>query len=191
MRAVPIVLVVLGLVQGAQGSWIYAKGWMAQQMLEGAWMRTLEGEAKVRPWPWADTWPVARLSFPGRERSMIVLEGASGSVLAFAPGHLQGTAVPGEEGTCVLAGHRDTHFSVLEDLHPRDVIEVEGANGSRRLYRVRESTILDKRDVWALTPRGDPELILVTCWPFDAVIPGGPQRYVVWADLEGSPPSGS
>ena len=113
---------------------------------------------------------------------MVILEGASGRVLAFAPGHLQGTASPGEEGACVVAGHRDTHFTVLEHLEPGDLIEVHDRQGLCHSYRVRESAVLDRDDVWALAPTGDSELILVTCWPFDAVIPGGPQRYVVWAD---------
>ncbi len=181
-RVIPALLLILGLVQGIQGGWIYAKAWLAESLLEGAWIRTLKGEAQVMPWPWADTWPVARLSFPDHGSDMVVLEGASGRVLAFAPGHLHGTAPPGEEGACVVAGHRDTHFAVLEYLQPGDLIEVEGADGSRHSYRVRASAVLDRDDVWALVPTGGSELILVTCWPFDAVIPGGPQRYVVWAD---------
>ena len=180
-RVIPGILLILGLVQGVQGGWIYAKAWLAESLLEGAWSRTLKGEAQVRPWPWADTWLVARLSFPDHGSDMVVLEGASGRVLAFAPGHLHGTASPGQEGACVVAGHRDTHFAVLEHLQPGDLIEVDGTGGSRHSYRVRASAVLDRDDVWALTPTGGSELILVTCWPFDAVVPGGPQRYVVWA----------
>ena len=33
--------------------------------------------------------------------------------------------------------------------------------------------------------RGLDELTLVTCWPFDAVAPGGPLRYVVVAEADG------
>ena len=181
-RIISGLLLMLGLFQGGQGGWIYAKAWLAGLMVEKAWTRTLEGEDRVRPWPWADTWPVARLSFPKYGSDMVVLEGASGRILAFAPGHLHGTATPGEDGACVVAGHRDTHFSVLEHLQQGDPIEVEGAGGSKHSYRVRESAVLHKDDVWALAPIGGAELILVTCWPFDAVIPGGSGRYVIWAD---------
>lgn len=184
MRASPIpaLLMALGLLQGVLGGWVYAKAWLAEVMLEGAWTRTLEGKSRVKPWPWADTCPVARLSFPGHGPDMVVLEGASGRVLAFAPGHLHGTASPGEPGACVVAGHRDTHFSVLEHLRPGDRIEVEDPGGLSHDFRVRECMVLDRDDVWALAPTGGSELILVTCWPFDAVVPGGPGRYVVWAD---------
>jgi sortase A len=146
-RVIPGILLILGLVQGIQGGWIHAKAWLAGFMVENAWTRTLEGENRVRPWPWADTWPVARLSFPGHGSDMVVLEGASGRVLAFAPGHLHGTASPGEEGACVVAGHRDTHFAVLEHLQPGDPIEIDGTGGSRHSYRVRKSAVLDRRCV--------------------------------------------
>ena len=178
----------LGFWQTGSGVWIHAKAQLAQVLLQRAWEKTLAGDAQARPWPWADTWPVARLSFPGHGSDMVVLEGASGRVLAFAPGHLHGTASPGQEGACVVAGHRDTHFAVLEHLQPGDLIEVDGTGGSRHSYRVRASVVLDRDDVWALTPTGGSELILVTCWPFNAVIPGGPGRYVVWAAKAGNEP---
>lgn len=186
VRIIAGLLLILGLLQGIQGVWIYTKACLAEILLEGAWTRTVAGESRVVPWPWADTWPVARLSFPDHGSKMVVLEGASGRVLAFAAGHLHGTDAPGEEGSCIVAGHRDTHFAVLEHLRPGDLIEAETAGGSRYQYRVRESAVVDKDDVWALDPTGGPELILVTCWPFDAVVPGGPGRYVVWADLTGT-----
>ncbi len=70
----------------------------------------------------------------------------------------------------------------LKNLQQGDPIEVEDRRGLRHSYRVRECAVLDREDGWALAPAGSAELILVTCWPFDAVIPGGSQRYVVWAD---------
>ncbi len=180
-RTISGLLLILGLVQGVQGGWIYAKAALARTMVEQAWARTLEGEIQVRPWPWADTWPVARLSFPDHGSDMVVLEGASGRVLAFSPGHLHGTAFPGEDGACVVAGHRDTHFAVLERLEPGDRIQAVDRGGRRHGYRVREFAVVDRDDVGALAPAGGAELILVTCWPFDAVVPGGRGRYVVWA----------
>lgn len=182
VRIISSLLLILGLLEGFQGGWIYVKACLAEILLESAWSRATAGEDRALPWPWADTWPVARLSFPDHESQAVVLEGASGRVLAFAPGHLQGTVAPGEAGTCVVAGHRDTHFSVLEHLRKGDLVEVEAAGGARHRYRVRDTAVVDKEAVWTLDPSGASELILVTCWPFDAVIPGGPERYVVWAD---------
>src|SRR5256884_6616698 len=61
-------LVALGAWQLGRGAWIQAKAWLAQSLIAHAWARTLSGERQAKPWPWADTWPVARLTVP-RERA--------------------------------------------------------------------------------------------------------------------------
>ena len=58
---VPAALIALGGWQVAGGVWIHAKAVLAQILLERAWQQTRDGGERVRPWPWADTWPVARL----------------------------------------------------------------------------------------------------------------------------------
>ncbi len=180
-RVAPGILLLLGLVQLAQGGWIHAKAHLAQYLLEDAWRQTLAGDRRVRPWSWADTWPVARLRTPGRGDDMIVLEGASGRVIAFAPGRLHGSARPGRSGACVIAGHRDTHFAVLEELEVGDSLLLEDATATVHEYRVTGSAVVDRSDVGALECGDESCLILVTCWPFDAIQPGGCERYVVWA----------
>jgi sortase A len=107
----------LGFWQLGQGACIPAKAWVAQELMQRAWRRAERGESRPVPWPWADTWPVARLSAKGGEIELIVLAGGSGRTLAFGPGHLSASALPGEFGNSVIAGHRDTHFQFLQ--HPR------------------------------------------------------------------------
>jgi sortase A len=169
--------------------WIPAKAALAQVLLERAWQEVRrgapEGSAAARPWPWADTWPVARLTLPGGE-PMVVLAGASGRTLAFAPGHLDGSARPGEGGHVVVAGHRDTHFRALAGLAPGDEVELEDAGGGGRRYAVRSAAVVDHRDTSVLADGGD-RLTLITCWPFDALHPGGPLRYVVRAEAVDPP----
>jgi sortase A len=177
--AMSVVLLASAGVQGARGAWIYVKAEVAQVLLERAWARVLSGAAEPKPWPWADAWPVARLSLPGGDH--IVLAGASGRNLAFAPGHLDGSAAPGAEGTCVIAGHRDTHFAELERLVPGDRAVLQDPSGRSLAYRVAAMAVVDQDDVWVLSESNRPTLVLVTCWPFDAVAPGGRERYVVWA----------
>jgi len=184
LSAVSVLLVLTGAFQAARGGWIYAKAELAQILLQRAWDRTLEGEKQVRPWPWADTWPVARLVLPNHARGFIVLAGANGRNLAFAPGHLDGTAPAGGGGTCVFAGHRDTHFAAIEDLQPGDHLLLEGADGTGHAYRVAETAVVHETDIWALADSIDPTLVLVTCWPFDSLVAGGEMRYVVWAEEE-------
>jgi sortase A len=186
-RALPAVLLALGAWQLAGGAWIHAKAGLAQLLLERAWQRTQEGGRSVRPWPWADTWPVARLTIPRLGDSWIVLSGASGRTLAFAPGHTPGSAAPGEEGTAVVTGHRDTHFRALRAVRRRDELWIERPDGARVRYEVEALEVVDARDSGVRALVGARALVLVTCWPFDALRPGGPLRYVVTA--RGAEPS--
>ena len=134
----------------------------------------------------ADSWPVARLRAPRLGVDLIVLANATGSTLAFAPGHVDGTAAPGAPGNTVLAGHRDTHFAFLERLRPGDELRLERPGGPEARYAVRSARIVDRARTEILAPAERDLLTLVTCWPFAAVSPGGRERYVVQAraDLE-------
>ena len=161
---------------------MYAKAGLAQLLLQRAWTRSLNGEALPKPWPWADTWPVARLQMPRLSVDLIVLAGAYGRTLAFGPGHVGSSALPGQQGTMMLLGHRDTHFQFLKEVRTDDRLELIGADGTTRRYRVTEQRVMDsRRDSIATSDEGE-HLLLVTCFPFDAITPGGPLRYVVRAE---------
>ena len=179
-------LLTVGLWQLGEGSWIYAKAGLAQHLLQRAWSRTLAGEAGAKPWPWADTWPVARLMVPSQHIDQIVLEGAYGRTLAFGPGHVESAGPIGSSDAVILTGHRDTHFSFLKRLQPNDVIELDTTAGHRRRYRVKETRIADSRSASIGIEQGQTQLVLVTCYPFDAIQAGGPLRYVVTATIEGT-----
>ncbi|BFU95661.1 MAG: Sortase family protein, Peptidase C60 [Nitrospira sp.] len=175
-------LVVAGSWQVGQGIWINAKAGLAQYLLQRAWSRSLAGIEAVRPWPWADTWPVARLTIPSQQRDLIVLHGAYGRTLAFGPGYVESSAFPGSPGTTILTGHRDTHFAFLKQLRPGELITIQTIDGHSRSYRVTQRRIADSRtDSIALTTDRS-ALVLVTCYPFDTPIPGGPWRWVVVAE---------
>ena len=176
------VLASAGVAAAVRGGWIHAKAQLAQVLLERAWLEARGGEGQARPWPWADTWPVARLAVPARGRDVIVLAGASGHALAFGPGHLLRSAPPGSPGNTVLAGHRDTHFRFLRDLQHGDDLWLETPDGTRRRYRVRMTRVVHERDSHWIEPTDARVLTLVTCWPFDALAPGGPLRFVVRAE---------
>jgi sortase A len=178
--ALSVLLLVVGGVQGGRGAWIYAKAELAQVLLRRSWSETLAGRERVRPWPWADAWPVARIILPDGDH--VVLGGASGRNLAFAPGHLDGSAAPGGAGTCVIAGHRDTHFAALESLAAGNCVQLEDASGNLSSYRVTGTAVVDESQTEVLAESLEPTLVLITCWPFDAVDPGGRLRYVVWAE---------
>lgn len=183
--ALAAALAVAGAAVVVHAAWIPVKARVAQVLLAVAWERAAEGTAQPRPWPWADTWPVARLTLPAGE-PLVVLAGASGRTLAFGPGHVDGTARPGETGNVVLGGHRDTHFRVLRDLAPGDELRLETPAGAVLRYRVTGSAVVHYTDTTPLAEGPGDRLTLVTCWPFDALHPGGPLRYVVAAEGVGS-----
>lgn len=184
-RLLVIVLLALGSWQVGAGLYLHAKARIAQVLITHAWQHNRgQGQAVARPWAWADTTAIARISFVEQARSMIVLEGDSGRTLAFGPGHRIGTTPPGGVGNSVISGHRDTHFRILENVSAGQRIEVERLDGSSRSYRVSGVRVVDHRDLGVLADRGRDALTLVTCWPFDAVAPGGPLRYVVSALAE-------
>ena len=176
--------VVLGLAgwEFGTGVYIYAKAQVGQWLIAQAWESSLRTHRPVKPWAWADTFPVGRLVVKKLGVDQYVLSGASGRTLAFGPGHLHGTPLPGHFGNAVIAGHRDTHFSFLRDLRVGDLLEIETDRGQRRRFEVVESTIVHENDPAPLQWSPTAALTLVTCYPFDTPVPGGPLRYVVRAE---------
>jgi sortase A len=168
------------------GAYIPAKAWVAQVLLDVAWDRRLGGAADSRPWSWADTMPLARLRQPRLGIDQIVLEGASGRVLAFGPGHITGSARPGEAGNVVISGHRDTHFRWLAQVQSGDELVLQTDDGQNLLYRVEQTSVHHESDTGLLDPLEGDQLRLLTCYPFGAVAAGTPQRYVVTALRSGA-----
>lgn len=177
----PVCLIAVGLWQIGEGSWIYAKARLAQYLLQRAWSRTLAGETAVKPWPWADTFPVAKLKVPSMHIDLIVLNGAYGRTLAFGPGYSEPSAFPGSPGTTILTGHRDTHFRFLRRLRQQDEIVIETVHQRPQRYIVQRSQIVDARTASISLTEVKDQLTLVTCYPFDTVFTGSPLRYVVTA----------
>jgi len=177
-------LVLAGLVLFSQGAYIHAKALLAQILLERAFSETIASGRETKPWSWADTWPVARIEVKRLRASAIVLAGSSGQALAFGPGHVELTPDAGERGTAVYSAHRDTHFRFLQDVVVGDEIDVTRSDG--RMFRYRaDATSVVRFDASGINPLSNGyELILSTCWPFNALTPG-PDRYLMHATMMG------
>jgi sortase A len=121
---------------------------------------------------------------PSKKIDLIVLNGAYGRTLAFGPGYLESSSAPGTSGTTILTGHRDTHFRFLRGLNHGEEIVIETATGARLRYLVSDRRIVDSRSTLIELDRRQPHLVLVTCYPFDALVAGGPLRYVVTAEAD-------
>ena len=172
----------LSLYLFGQSVWIFAKAQLAQVLLERAFSQSIVSGEPVRAWSWADTWPVARLEISRIRASAIVLHGGSGEALAFGPALLDETAAIGERGTAVVSAHRDTHFSFLKDVMVGDLISITRDDGLVFTYRVIGTSIVDWNKSGIDRHADGFNLVLATCYPFDAITRGS-QRYLVHAEL--------
>jgi len=109
----------------------------------------------------------------------MIEEGNDRRTLRRAVGHLPGTALPGQPGNVVIAGHRDTFFRPLRNIHTGDEIILKTLNGSYR-YRVDLTEVVAPQDTDVLDNSNEAILTLVTCYPFYFVGPA-PQRFIVRA----------
>jgi sortase A len=176
------IVAALGL---GHASWVEAKAQLAQVLLARAWDTTVATGAPSKPWPWADTTPVARIEVPRIGVAQIVLSGAGGRSLAFGPSLSGAGAEPGETGNVVISAHRDTHFRFLRELTRGDRVWLQ-TRGARHAYTIDSIRVVDSRREGIATDTDTPTLTLVTCFPFDALNPRGPLRYVVRGHLTAS-----
>jgi sortase A len=179
---IAILLAVAGLILFGQGAYIHAKALLAQLLLERAFDAAIVTGHVTKPWSWADTWPVARIEVKRIGASSVVLAGSSGQALAFGPGHVELTPNAGERGVAVYSAHRDTHFAFLRNVRIGDEIDVTRDDGKTFHYRADGSSVV-RFDASGIDPLMDGyELVLSTCWPFDALT-SGPERYLLHATL--------
>ena len=170
----------LGLFEAASAAIIPTKAVVAQMLLNRAFERSVATGERVKPWPWADMAPVARITIPRLGLSEVALDSGSGQALAFGPTFLPTAAAPGAPGTAVAAAHRDTHFRGLKDVRIDDTIVVEGIDGHSRSYQV-DSLQVVRWDRFAISSdRSTAHVALVTCYPFGATT-HGPMRFIVQA----------
>lgn len=182
-RAAYLGLAFLALSQWSEAAWIYSKAQVAQWMIAQAWQQSLDEGQAIKPWSWADTWPVAKLEWHSasdkQHKTLYVLAGTHGEALAFGPGMMQ-TGLS-TNASAALAGHRDTHFKFLQDVEPYDRFSMQTLDGHWQSYQVDYTEIRHiERDPLVLN-EDTQQLLLITCYPFNALQPGGPLRYLVSA----------
>ena len=181
LRGAGALLCAFGLAVMAQGLAVPVKARVAQVLLDRAFARSLAEGHPVRPWPWADTMPVARLTLPRLGASDVVLSGGSGQALAFGPTVVPNRRAGGGAHVTILAAHRDTHFAFLRNARAGDAIDVQAIGGAHRRYRVTGFQVVRWDGFAAPRDPARPLLALVTCYPFGAT-EHGPLRFVVWAE---------
>ncbi len=187
IELVALLALCIGVACFAEAAWIRGKAFLAQMLIARAWEQAQVGARAPKPWPWADTTPIARLELPlhgsGTEaQELMVLDGASGRNLAFGPTHDPASVRPGMQGNSVIEGHRDTHFQALQQLRVGDRVRIQGLDGRWVSFAVVDVRVVDSRRFRIALDADVSRLTLVTCYPFDAIVPGGPLRWVVTAD---------
>lgn len=122
--------------------------------------------------------PVGRLIIPAIELDEVVVEGVGDAQLNAGPGHLPGSAFPGEAGNAVISAHRDRHFHGLDRLALGDTVVTETTAG-RTTWVVVGRRIVERGEP-ALYPTETATLTLTTCWPVRYIGPA-PDRLLITA----------
>ena len=121
------------------------------------------------------------ISIPSIDVAMTMFSGIRMTTLDYGPGHWPGTALPGQPGNVVVAGHRTSSHQVfrnVDQLVPGDEIVFDDVNG-RHVYRVTRTEIVEPTAIWIIDPTPTPTATLFACHP-----PGSTaQRIVIFADL--------
>ncbi|WNC71549.1 class GN sortase [Thalassotalea psychrophila] len=179
LKLLKTIFVIIALACIVSASYIHIKAYFAQYLLSQAWQQSSADNVE-KPWPWFDSHPVAKINFPTLGNEQIVLAGDSGQALAFGPGLSHLSVQPGEEGTLVISGHRDTHFSLLQYLNPTEEVILESISGEQHSYKIHKISVVDIDEVDILQTEYE-RLLLVTCFPFDSDAANTPLRYIIEA----------
>jgi sortase A len=126
---------------------------------------------------------VAWLEVPRLNISTAVLEGDDALALRLGAGHIPGTPLPGATGNIGIAAHRDSFFRSLSGIQPKDRIRLDTPEGAWE-YTVESTRIVQPSNIGVLAASNDPELTLVTCYPF-TYVGSAPLRFIVRAHRTG------
>jgi sortase A len=122
---------------------------------------------------------IGEIQIPRLGLRAMIAQGESASILRRSVGHLSDTALPGEVGNVVLAGHRDTFFRPLSGVRAGDSITLKSRDGEFE-YLVESTSVVAPSEVEVLEPTGGRTLTLITCYPF-SYIGAAPNRFIVRA----------
>jgi sortase A len=123
--------------------------------------------------------PLGRIEINSIGVVAMIMEGVDGKTLRLAVGHIPGTPLPGQRGNVALAGHRDTFFRGLRNIHINDEITLTTLHGAYS-YSVDSTQVVEPTDTQVLNSTADDFLTLVACYPFYFVGPA-PKRFIVRA----------
>jgi sortase A len=176
-RIVARLLLTAGLLMLAYAAYVVidAKAYQANEQRRFAHARQ---DATTAP-ALVDGGAIGEIQIPRLGLRAMVVQGDSAAILQRAVGHLADTALPGESGNVVLAGHRDTFFRPLKRVLAGDAITLKTRDGDFA-YLVESTAVVPPGDVQVLQPTGGRILTLITCFPF-SFVGSAPDRFIVRA----------
>lgn len=134
----------------------------------------------------SETGPVSlgEMEIPKIEISAPVVEGTESDQLALGIGHVTGSALPGQEGNCCVAGHRSGRaakpFELLDELENGDLLRFIVGDSTYE-YEVFDKFVVEPTDVWVLKQNKYESIVtIITC---EYVSVGVKKRLIVRARL--------
>jgi len=210
-KIILISLVIMACLLLIKPSYMVAKSVLAQVLLNHAWSEAQQqnNDQKRLPWQWADSYPVAKLTYIKKsgtsgafgdstgdftrnstsvvtevnkeEESWIILAGMNGRAMAFAPTWLEDSAKPNQYGNTVISAHNDSHFNALENIELGDDFLLEDQQGAILNYNVMTIDVVNKHDISPYLFQDETMITLITCYPFEATNTPKAQRLVIQA----------
>lgn len=157
--------------------------WIANSLVRSAWLRTQAGGEQVKPWPWAQVWPIARLTMLYSDTEHVILKQEKQLKSSIGLNYLESSVLPGEIGNTVLSAHPSLYFSFLSKLNLDDILVLESPRTGKLHYRVSESFIVDKTYTQLLDHGSKRRLIIISCYQCDENNTNASSlRYVVIAE---------
>ena len=176
-RLVARVLLIAGLLALGYAAYVVIDT-KAYQAIEQTRFEQARQDAAAAP-ALVDGVSIGEIQIPRLGLAAMVVQGDSAAILQRAVGHLADTALPGEPGNVVLAGHRDTFFRPLKRVRTGDAITLKTRNGDFE-YLVESTAVVRPSDLQVIQPTNGRTLTLITCFPFSYVGPA-PDRFIVRA----------
>jgi sortase A len=122
------------------------------------------------------------ISIPKLKLTDEMYEGVALTTLDQGPGHWPGTAMPGQPGNVVVAGHRVSHskpFRNIDQLEAGDEVDFT-VSGTTYTYLVTSHEIVDPTAIRIVDQTAEPTATLFACHPPGSVA----ERYVVHLALK-------